>query len=120
LADFGVSTATFTTLQKALAYRLADEVRANSQVPMDLETAAVRWLAQQILIAKEISFATDFVGAVWDTNDSNSATDWDDFSAGDPVANILTAKMTISNASGYDPNTLVVGEIVHNALITRT
>jgi hypothetical protein len=120
LADFGVETSTFTTMQKALAYRIADEVRANSQVPMDLETAAVRWLAQQILLAKEISFSTDFMKtSVWGTDDDNSATDWDDFSSGDPVSNIQTACRTISNNSGYDANTMVVGYIVHNALVNH-
>ena len=118
--NFGVETATYTTLQLALSAPIADEVRANSQLPMDLEQAAVRWLAQQSLIEKEVRFATDFMAAsVWETTDNNSATDWDDFSNGDPVANILTARRTISNSTGMAPNTMVVGSIVHEALVNH-
>lgn len=119
-ADFGVETSTYTTLQWALAKAIADEERANSQLPMDLEEAAIRWLAQQALIRKELSFATDFMKTtVWGTDDDDSATDWDDFSAGDPIANSLTAKRTISQNSGQEPNTMVLGLVVHEALVNH-
>ena len=113
---FGLSTGTFTTLQFALAMPIADETRRNSQVPLDLEQAALRWLAQKSLIRKEVAFAADFMTtSVWAT-DNSSATDWDDFSAGDPVNDILTAKRTVSNSTGLDGNTMVLGYIVHQAL----
>jgi hypothetical protein len=114
---FGASTDTYATIQFALAKPIADEERANSQVPMDLEQATVRWLSQKNLIRKEVKFAADFmVNNIWDNNDNNSATDWDDFSLGDPVANVKTAIRTISNATGYAANTLVCGFIVDDAL----
>lgn len=116
--NVGLSTSTYTTLQWAKAIPLAEEVRANSQVPMDLETAFVRNLAQRSLIRKERAFATDFMTTgVWGTDDNNSTTDWDDFSAGDPRNDILTAKRTISNATGVDANTIICGYIVHQALL---
>lgn len=119
-ADFGVSTTTYKTLQLALSVPIADETRANSQLPMDLEQAAIRWLAQQSLIEKEVRFSTDFFAAsVWANQDNNSATDWDDFQNGDPVANILTAKRTISNNTGADANTMALGYIVHEALVNH-
>lgn len=116
-SGFGVSTDTFTTLQWALATPIADEVRANSQVPMDLEQAAVMWLAQKNLLRKEIAFAADFmVNSVWDNNDNDSATDWDDFSLGDPVKDVKTAIRTISNNTGQKANSMVCGFIVDDAL----
>ena len=118
-AGFGVETTTYTTLQYALSKAIADEERANSQVPMDLEQAAIRWLGQQNLLRKEIQFAADFMKtSVWGTDDT-TATDWDDYASGDPVANVLTAKMTISNNTGYDANAMVLGYIVHNALVNH-
>lgn len=118
--DFGVSTATYATRQWAGEFSLADEVRANSQVPMDLEQMALRKIAQSSNIRKEVAFAADFmVINVWGTDDNNATTDWDDFSAGDPAADLLTAKRTISNNTGYDANTLVVGYIVHAALVNH-
>ena len=117
---FGLSTSTYTTLQWALSFPLADEVRANSQVPMDLEEAGLRLLAQRSLIRKERAFAADFMTtSVWGTDDNNSTTDWDDFSAGDPVTDVLTAIRTISMNTGQTANTIVVGHIVHNALINH-
>ncbi len=118
--DYGVSTDTYTTLQWAVDHSIADEVRANSQVPMDLEQLGVKLLAQRSLIRKEVAFAADFmVNSIWANNDNNSATDWDDFASGDPVANILTAGLTISQNTGLYPNSMVLGLIVHNALVNH-
>lgn len=114
---FGAETGTYSTKQWALAYSIADEVRANSQIPGDLEQAAVQWLAQQMLIKKEIQWATDFmVTGVWSGTDT-TATDWDDYSSGDPVANVLEQMRVISYKTGYSANTAVMGEVVHNALL---
>ena len=119
-ADFGTETSTFATDQWALSNSIADEIRANSQIPLDLETAATRWLSQQSMLRKELSWAADFMKtSVWGTDDNNVATDWDDFAAGDPVANVLTAKRTVSNNTGFDPNTMVLGYIVHQALLNH-
>lgn len=118
--NFGLSTDTYSTLQYAGEMLLPDEVRANSQVPMDLEQVQLRRMAQASMLRKEVSFATDFmVTGVWGTTDNNSATDWDDFTSGDPVANILTASRTISNNTGQMPNTLVCGMIVEEALLNH-
>lgn len=117
---FGVSSSTYTTLQYAAEIPLADEVRANSQVPMSLEQVALRRLAQASLIRKEVDFASNFfTTGVWGTDDNNSTTDWDDFQSGDPVNDVLTAKRTVSNNTGSDPNTMALGYIVHQALINH-
>ena len=113
---FGVSTGTYSTVEFAGEIPLADEVRANSQIPMDLESAAIRRLAQASLIRKEVAWATDFMTTnVWGTDDTTT-TNWSDFAAGDPAGDVLTAKRTVSNNTGNDPNTMVVGYIVHDAL----
>lgn len=118
--DFGVGTATFATIQYAADAAIADETRANSQIPMDLEQAKVSNLAQKSLIRKEVQFAADFMTInVWGTDDNNSTTDWDDFSAGDPIADVLTARRTISNNTGMDGNTMAMGFIVHQALVNH-
>src|SRR4030067_174291 len=41
----------------------------------------------------------------------------DDYSAGDPLADLRTGKRGISQLTGMTPNTLVVGEIVDDALV---
>lgn len=116
---FAVSTDTYKTLQWAAQHPIPDEVRANSQIPYDLEQAAVQLLAQRSLIRKERGFSADFMTtSVWGT-DNTTATDWDDFSAGDPVNDVLTARRTVSNATGQDPNSMILGYIVHQALVNH-
>jgi hypothetical protein len=119
-SGYGLSTATFKTLQWGLEHPIADEIRKNSTVPMDLEQAGLRWLAGNSNLRKEIQFSADFmVTGVWGTDDNNSATDWDDTTNGDPVNDILTAARTISNNAGVTANTLAVGNIVHQALVNH-
>lgn len=117
--DYGVESGTYKTKQWALDKAIADEERANSQLPLELETVAVEYLAQKSLIRKEREFASNFMTTgVWGT-DNTSATDWDDYTSGDPVADIGTAARTIAGNTGKRPNTLIVGEIVHDALINH-
>lgn len=118
-SGYGVTTETGYANTWGLEHPIAKEARANNQMPMALEQAGLQWLANQSLIRRERAFSADFmVTGVWGTDDNNSATDWDDAS-GDPVDNIMTARRTISNATGFDANTMVVGFIVHQGLINN-
>ena len=117
-SGFGVETDTYSTFQWGKGLLLPDEVKANSQLPMDLEQVGLKQISQKSLIRKEVAFAADFMAAsVWGTTDNNSATDWDDFSAGDPQNDVLTAARTVSNNTGQAANTMVLGAIVEQALL---
>jgi hypothetical protein len=116
-SGYGVSTTTGFANTWGLEHPIADEARKNNQVPMSLEQTGTKWLAQQSLIRRERAFAADFmITGVWGTDDNNATTDWDDFTSGDPFTDVLTAKRTISNNTGVDPNTMTLGYIVHVAL----
>jgi len=113
----GVETDTFVTIQNALGFNIPDEIRDNSQIPLSLEQTFLRQVAQTSMIEKEVQFSTDFfANGVWGTTDNNATTDWDDFTASDPVNDILTARRTVSNNTGVDPNTMSMGFIVDQAL----
>ena len=113
--DYGTESDTFKTEQWAGDEAIADEERANSTLPLDLERTAIEHLGNVSMLRKEIQFATDFMKTgVWGT-DNTSATDWDDAN-GDPIADIIEASGVISAATGYEPNTLVVGAVVDRAL----
>lgn len=117
--EYGVESGTYKTMQYAADHAIPDENRANSQIPMELERVGVELLGQKSMIRKEVQFAADFMKTgVWGT-DNSSATDWDDYTNGDPVADLLLASETISNNTGYTPNTLIVGHIVHRALMNH-
>ena len=116
---YGVETSTGKAELWGLEHPIADEARANNQMPMSLEQSGTKWLSQQSLIRKEVAWAADFmVGTAWANHDNNSATDWD--STGNPISDITAGKRTISNATGFDPNTLVVGYIVHEAILNNS
>jgi hypothetical protein len=118
-AGFGVSTATYETLQYALEHPIPDEHRANNQMPMALERVALQWLAGKVLLNREVKFATDFMTTgVWET-DNTTATDWDDYGTSDPVGDMRTAKRTISQSTGVKPNFAAMGEIVEDALVNH-
>ena len=117
--DGGVSTATYATKQWAGQIQIPDEVRANSQLPMDLEQIEILRLAQASLIRKEVQFGSDFMTTgVWGT-DNTTATDWDDYASSDPVNDILLAARTISNNTGTEANTMAMGLIVRDALLNH-
>lgn len=117
--DFAVSTGTYKTLQYALAKAIADEERANSQVPMDLETAAVRWLGQKALLRRERLWAAVAMAAsVWGAADGSVSTKWSTDTS-DPVGDVRTGVRTISQATGASANTIIMGEIVRDRLINH-
>lgn len=115
--EFGVSTGTYKTEQWALAKDIADEEEANNQMPMSLERAAVRWLGLKALIRKERQWASEFMATgVWGT-DKTVTNKWSDTTNGDPIGDIQTGRRTVSQATGFAPNALVLGEIVRDRLI---
>lgn len=117
--EFGTDKGTYVTRQFAADYSLADEIRANSQIPMDLERVAIEYLVQKSLLRKELQFAADFMKTgVWGT-DLATARKWNNASTGDPIGDILLASDTISGATGYTPNTLIVGHDAFRALTTH-
>lgn len=117
--DFGIESDTYKTEQHAADTALADETRANSQLPVDLLTEKAEFFGNLSLLRKEIAWATDFwKTGVWGT-DNTSATDWDDYSSGDPVGDIQVAKRTIQQNTGKRPNMLIVGAPVHDALVNH-
>lgn len=119
-SGFGLSTGTVATLGYGLAFPLADEIRQNNQAPMDLEDAGVRWLAQKLLLRKEIDFqATAMALSVWGTDDNGSTAKWNNYTTSDPVKDVLVARRTISNNTGLDGNTMVLGYFVHQSLINH-
>lgn len=95
-----------------------DQIRSNADAAVNVDNDASRFVTNLFLIQREVKWASEFFTInVWDT-DVVGATDftvWDD-SASDPEADIDTGKALILRTTGYEPNTLVVGFEVHQAL----
>ena len=116
-SDYALGTGSYNVELWALAHRIADEERANADAPLNLDQEAAEWLEQKRMIRFERAFASAFMKAgIWGTDDT--PTDWDD--GGTPISDVQTAKRTIRNATGKPGNSIVMGEIVYDALKTNS
>ena len=104
---------------------IADEVRDNADSVLNLNQEAAELLALKALLKKENLWAAEyFVGGVW-TNDydgvsgapsTNEAKHWSD-AASTPIEDIRAAKTAVLQETGFEPNTLVIGQEVLDALV---
>lgn len=114
-SGYGLSTDTYSSQVWALHKDIGDQVRANSDSPLDPDMDATRFLSQQMLIRQERDWAGSFfTTGVWDT-DSTPSTLWS-ASGSDPIGDIETGKNTVLSDTGYLPNTLVLSYNVYSIL----
>ena len=115
---FRMSTDSYSCEEYALHKDVPDSIRGNADPAVNVDADATRWVTQQLLIQKEVQFASDFfTTGIWgtDATGGTTSTAWDDASS-DPETDIDTAKIAVLKSTGYMPNTLLVGYAVHLAL----
>lgn len=106
---------------KDIAWQTMD----NADAVLNLTSAATEYVMQKMMIRKEIDWVTKyFTGGIW-TNDydgvasgpSGSQTiKWSDATSGDPIGDVSSGKATIAESTGFEPNKLVLGRRVYEAL----
>ena len=102
-----------------------DQTRANQQAPINLDRDASRWVTQQLLIKREqIAASSFFTTGVWGTDltgvsgaPAGGQFQQFDQTASDPIRFIRGQVRTMQEATGYRPNTLVIGARVLDALL---
>jgi hypothetical protein len=103
----------------ALHKDISDQVRQNTDNPLNPDRNASQYLMQQILLRQEIQFVSDYMKTgVWGT-DKVGATDftqWDNYATSDPITDIESAKEQILSQTGFMPNTMVLGYQVFRRL----
>lgn len=102
------------------------QLRANADAALNLDREAMELVMHKLLIRREVDFASNFfAGGVW-TNDydgvasspgANQTIQWSDTTSGDPIGDIRAAKTTVLESTGYEPNTLVLGQHVVDSLV---
>ena len=113
---YSLSTETYSAEVYALHKDIGDQVRANSDVPLDPDMDATRFLTQQMLIRQEVEWAAAaFTTGVWGT-DSTPGTLWSAASS-TPIADVEAGKNTVLTNTGYVPNTLIMSYKVFSALM---
>jgi hypothetical protein len=106
---------------------IPDQVRSNADAVLDLERAAAEQVMHKMLIRREKDWAsTFFTGGVWTGGDvdgvaatptTGQVSQWSDATAGDPIGDIRSGKTAVLQSTGFEPNTLVVGQQVMDALV---
>ena len=114
-SGYSLSTDTYSSSVWALHKDIGDQVRANSDTPLDPDMDATRFLTHQMMIRQERDWATNyFTTSVWG-NDSTPSTLWD-ASGSDPIGDIQTGINTILSDTGYLANTLVLSYNAYKTL----
>ncbi|MGA1037401.1 MAG: hypothetical protein ACO3VQ_06275 [Ilumatobacteraceae bacterium] len=114
-SGYGLSTDTYSSAVYALHKDIGDQVRANSDSPLDPDMDATRFLTHQMLIRQERDWAsTHFTTGVWGT-DATPSTLWS-ASGSTPISDIEAGKNTILNNTGYLANTLVLSYKAYSIL----
>ncbi len=112
---YGLSTATYSTAVYALHKDIGDQVRENSDSPLNPDMDATRFLSQQMLIRQEVDWASSaFTTGVWGT-DSTPSTLWS-ASGSTPISDVQAGINTVLSNTGYVPNTLVMSYAVWSIL----
>lgn len=119
------STPTYFADVYAFHHDIPDQRRANSDAMLDPDNEATMICVNKALIKREKLFVNKyFKGGVWTfdkdgvaSGEDNSATfrQWND-AASDPIKNIRDAKTAVLQSTGVEPNTLVLGRQVWDAL----
>lgn len=115
-SGYSLSTATYSAAVYAFHKDVDDQVRANADAPLNPDRDATTFVTQRMLLRQEIQWASDFfTTGVW-ANDVTPTNLWSDYTASDPIGDVETGKATMLNATGYLPNTLVMGYDVFRQL----
>jgi hypothetical protein len=126
IAGFGLDTDSYMAKVVALKTQLAWQVMANADTPVQLERANTELLLHQMLIEKEVDwaskyFATGVWGTQYDGTSSSPDTDeviyWSDATNGTPIEDIRDAKTDMLESTGFEPNTMVASQRVVDALV---
>jgi hypothetical protein len=129
IAGFGLATESYMAKVVALKTQLSYQVAANADTPVQLERANTELLLHQMLIEKEVDWASRyFVNSVWSTNytgvapatnapGTNQKIQWSDSTSSTPIEDVRGGKTDMLERTGYEPNTLVLSQRVMDALV---
>lgn len=105
---------------------IPDQVRANEDSVLNSDRDATVFVTNKALIRRERDFATSYLSSgVWSSGKTGVNSDvtagsefliWNNANS-DPINDIRTAKRAVLEATGFEPNKIVLGRGVYDALI---
>jgi len=121
---YKLGSASYTAIEYGLEATIDDRQRVNADDPIDLDENAVILLTQKMMIKQERMWCQRFFTAgIWTSEQAGVASSpganqflqFND-AASNPIDTIDTAKEILMRATGYKPNTLVLGSKVKKTL----
>ena len=112
------STPTYYADVWAVHKDVPDQVRSNTDRPLDADRDATNWVTQQMLLAKEKQFASTFAATgVWanETDVKATSTAWD-ANGSTPIEDVAEASEQFLRTTGYRPNVGVFSPGVERTL----
>jgi hypothetical protein len=119
------NTPTYYATQFSIHKDVPDQVRANADAMLNPDREATIFVTTKALIRKEKIFvgrymttgvwATDITG-VASAPGGNQVLQWNNANS-DPIGNVRTAKRTIAQSTGFEPNKLILGRPVFDVLL---
>lgn len=109
----------------ALHKDIGDQMRANADTALDLETTMSEYLMQKLLIRRDRLFATGYlttgkwgtdITGTASTSDATHTIQWSDDANSDPFTDIANQQTTMLQNTGMMPNKLTLGYPVYQAL----
>lgn len=123
---YTLSTATYSCLPVAVHKDIDEQTRANSDDPLNPDRDATLWVTQQLLLKREIDWAskyfainvwanTDQTGVASDSPAANQCEQWDR-DGSTPIDDVAEQMQVVLDATGFLPNTLVLPYAVYRVL----
>lgn len=112
--DFAVTTGSYICADHALKAIVPDEEKENADPVIRPMIDKTEFLVQQLLTNQEVALAAALVAGVTATSDPTN--EWDDYTNGDPAADMLLAINTIEDAIGIKPNVCAMDSKVWRAV----
>ena len=114
-AGFDIDTKPYQCDVWALHKDISDQDLANQDSQVNLFQSSTQFITEQLLIAREINFASKFMGAgVWETEDATLA--WGD-DANNPIKQIRDKKRAVQLLNGYRPNKMAMSRDAYDTLL---
>lgn len=124
-AEYSVdNTPTYYAPVYALHHDIPDEVRANQDDPLNADREATLLITQKAMIKREKLWVSKyFANSLWGTTitgvdsapSTNQTLRWND-AASDPIADVRLGITTMAESTGLEPNVMVMGRRVWDAL----
>lgn len=124
-----LSTDTYLTDVFSLATDFDFETLANEDAALDIRAAGAQMLTHQLLIDREIKWATAYFSAgVWATDwdgisgspGANQVRQWSDYTNSNPIVDVTNIMRTVQlRSGGFKPNVMVLGKEVRDVLVNH-